>query len=50
MLVGNKSDLSENRTVKKEEAIEWAENHKMGYIETSANISENVDIAFINLV
>ena len=49
ILIGNKLDKKEERAVSKEEAMEWAENHNMGYIETSALSNQNVDMAFVLL-
>lgn len=42
ILVGNKTDLAANRVVSKEEAEDFAKNHQLQYIETSA--AENVHI------
>ncbi|EFA84797.1 Rab GTPase [Heterostelium album PN500] len=46
MLVGNKSDLRHLREVSTDEAKEFAEKHKLLFIETSALDSSNVDVAF----
>ncbi|XP_069796389.1 ras-related protein Rab-25b isoform X1 [Narcine bancroftii] len=46
MLVGNKSDLSELRTVPTHEAMSFAEKHQMLFMETSALDSTNVEPAF----
>ena len=43
---GNKCDLIDKRVVTKEEAIAYAEQHHMGYIETSALASTNISEAF----
>ncbi|EPY40093.1 Rab family, other [Angomonas deanei] len=47
LLIGCKSDEARaNRQVTKEEAMQWAEQHGMGYMETSAKEKENVQPAF----
>ena len=46
LLVGNKSDLKHYREVAFEEAIEYAQNNNMSYIETSALEVSNVERAF----
>ena len=45
-LVGNKSDLTENRAIKTEEASKFAEEHNLPYIETSAKDGINIDELF----
>jgi len=50
LLIGNKSDLEEKRAVKQEEALEYAEKHGMGFIETSAKDDVNIQTAFTKLV
>ena len=50
MLVGNKSDLKDKREVKKEDAIEFANDNHIGFIETSALEGSNVDIAFDRVI
>jgi Ras-related protein Rab-2A len=47
MLVGNKIDLANQRTVTREEAEEFAKKKGITYIEASAKTAENVDAAFI---
>ena len=47
ILVGNKSDLSENRQVSNSEATEYAKSMNLKYIETSAKTGDNVRTAFI---
>jgi len=47
ILVGNKSDLAENRSVSKEEAEKFAKEHELEYIETSALSNSNVEEAFL---
>lgn len=46
MLVGNKSDLSPKRTVKTQEAIDYASANNLAFIETSALDSTGVEEAF----
>ena len=50
ILVGNKSDLDEQRKVSKTEADELAKKEEMVYIETSAKTGENVEKALNELV
>lgn len=50
MMLGNKSDMEEDRKVSKEEAIRFAEQSKMGFVETSAKTGNNVDFAFTKIV
>ncbi|OHT07203.1 small GTP-binding protein [Tritrichomonas foetus] len=45
VLIGNKSDLSDNREVTKEEAQEFAEKNHMAFFETSAKTGENIEEA-----
>jgi len=45
ILVGNKVD-SESREVTKEEGTQWAEQHGMEYIETSAKTGQGIEEAF----
>ena len=49
-LVGNKSDLINDRVVSFEEANEFAMKNGMAYYETSAKQSENVEEAFMHVV
>ena len=46
MLVGNKSDLEEERVVSRTEGQEYAAKHDLLFMETSAKLSTNVDEAF----
>lgn len=46
MLVGNKSDLTDKRAVKTEDAAKFAEENNLAYIETSAYDGNNVEEAF----
>ena len=50
MLVGNKSDLKFMREVSKEDAIQYAIEQEMAFIETSALDSSNVNFAFESLI
>ncbi|KAG2221540.1 hypothetical protein INT45_004534 [Circinella minor] len=50
MLVGNKSDLNNERTVTQEEAKTYAEQNGLMFMETSALDRTNVDQAFETLV
>lgn len=46
LVVGNKSDMQNNRQVSTAEAAEFAESVGIDFIETSAQSGQNVDIAF----
>jgi Ras-related protein Rab-11A len=46
MLVGNKSDLEEQRAVSTEDAKEFAEKENLFFLDTSALQATNVDSAF----
>jgi len=50
MLVGNKCDLEPMRVVSTEQAAQWAKEHNMQFLETSALDKTNVDQAFISLI
>lgn len=50
MLVGNKNDLRHLREVTTDEGKEFAEKHKLSFIETSALDSTNVELAFTNIL
>ncbi|XP_058224799.1 ras-related protein RABA3 [Rhododendron vialii] len=50
MLIGNKSDLGDQRAVPTEDAIEFAENQGLFFSETSALSGDNVDTAFLKLL
>ncbi|KAJ3449958.1 ras-related protein rab-2a [Anaeramoeba flamelloides] len=47
ILVGNKTDLLENRAVSYEEGEEFAKEHGMKFLETSAKTALNVEQAFM---
>jgi len=48
MLIGNKSDLGNQREVSEEEGKKFASEHGLHFIETSAKTAVNVELAFIN--
>eukprot|EP01119_Soliformovum_irregulare_P025746 TRINITY_DN961_c0_g1_i1.p1 TRINITY_DN961_c0_g1~~TRINITY_DN961_c0_g1_i1.p1 ORF type:complete len:224 (-),score=42.11 TRINITY_DN961_c0_g1_i1:124-795(-) len=50
MLVGNKSDLKHLRAVSTEQAQEFAQKHKLSFIETSALDRTNVETAFTEIL
>nr|XP_027108548.1 ras-related protein RABA3-like [Coffea arabica] len=50
VLVGNKADLVDLRTVPAEDALEFAENQGLLFFETSALNGDNVDAAFFKLL
>ncbi len=50
MLVGNKSDLKHLRAVPTEEAAKFADENNLSFIEASALDSNNVDVAFENVL
>ena len=50
LIVGNKSDLEENREVTIEEVKKKAEVYKVAYCETSALKSQNINYAFQTLI
>lgn len=48
VLVGNKSDLAENREISVEEAQAFADQNGLLYVEASAKTGNNVDTAYID--
>jgi small GTP-binding protein len=49
ILVGNKTDLPDDRTVSQNEASETAKRYNLEYLETSAKNGDNVTEAFVRL-
>lgn len=49
MLVGNKSDLEESRTVTKQEGLDFANKNNFLFMETSALDTTNIELAFLIL-
>ena len=49
ILIGNKADLGDNRTVTLAEAEQFAQQHQLTYLETSALNGTNVREAFVNV-
>lgn len=47
MLIGNKSDLEHRRQVSKEEGENFAKEHNLVFLETSAKTAANVEAAFV---
>ena len=50
ILVGNKSDLEDQRQVSEEEGKEKAQNYKIAFLETSAFNGNNIEKAFKDLI
>mmetsp|Transcript_17221 Transcript_17221/g.17140 ORF Transcript_17221/g.17140 Transcript_17221/m.17140 type:complete len:111 (+) Transcript_17221:344-676(+) len=50
MLVGNKCDLEDKRSVKSDDALAYSQRNNMAFMETSALDSTNVDKAFEKIV
>jgi len=48
MLIGNKCDLDHRRAVSTEEGAQFAKEHGLVFMETSAKTAQNVEEAFIN--
>ena len=48
MLIGNKCDLTHRRAVTTEEGEQFAKEHGLIFLETSARTAHNVEDAFIN--
>eukprot|EP00826_Nyctotherus_ovalis_P038852 TRINITY_DN3672_c0_g1_i5.p1 TRINITY_DN3672_c0_g1~~TRINITY_DN3672_c0_g1_i5.p1 ORF type:complete len:179 (-),score=37.09 TRINITY_DN3672_c0_g1_i5:288-824(-) len=50
LMIGNKCDLTNLREVQQDEAIEFAKENGIGFIETSALDMTNVEAAFENII
>ncbi len=50
ILIGNKVDLVDKRTVSEDEALSFARKHKLDYIESSAFNSQNISLVFETIV
>jgi GTPase SAR1 family protein len=50
LLIGNKSDLTDQRQVSPEEAQSFAKEHSMSYFETSAKTGSNIEECFTDCV
>ena len=50
MMVGNKCDLKNLREVQQDEAIQYAKQNSIGFIETSALDMTHVEVAFENII
>ncbi len=50
MLIGNKYDLQGEREVTTKEAVEYAQNNRLKYLETSALTAVNVEESFVAVV
>lgn len=50
MMVGNKSDLEDDRVVLTDDARKFAETNELSFIETSAKDGTNVEDAFKNIL
>ena len=50
IVVGNKSDLEDQRSISKNQAMEFAKNEKVEYLETSSKSGENITKAINMLV
>lgn len=46
-LIGNKSDLEDQRQVTHQEALDFARKHNLKYIETSAKTNDNIESVFV---
>ena len=50
LLVGNKSDLVDQRVVSTQEGANFAQKHQLAFLETSALDSNNVELAFTTII
>ena len=48
MLIGNKCDLDSERAVSYDEGLQFAEEHHLTFLETSAKTAQNVEEAFLS--
>lgn len=49
LLVGNKSDLADQRVVSYQDGKDWADQHNIPFLETSAKNNSNVEQAFLTM-
>lgn len=49
MLVGNKSDLEDERKISKQKGLEYAEKNKLAFYEVSAKDGTNVELIFTKI-
>lgn len=49
MIVGNKIDLEEKRTVSKQRGLEYAESKKIAFYEVSAKDGTNINLIFTRI-
>lgn len=49
MLVGNKSDLEEQRVITKQKGLEYAEKNKIAFYEVSAKEGSNIELIFTKI-
>jgi GTPase SAR1 family protein len=49
MIVGNKIDMEEQRTVSKQRGLDYAESKKIAFYEVSAKDGTNIDLIFTRI-
>ena len=49
IIIGTKADLASKRRVEYTDALEYAKDHGMEYVETSAKTTQNIELAFTSL-
>lgn len=49
MIVGNKIDLEDKRTVSKQRGLEYAESKKIAFYEVSAKDGTNIELIFTRI-
>jgi Ras-related protein Rab-1A len=49
ILIGTKTDMADKRKVQYADALEFAKDHGMDYVETSSKTGMNIEQAFVNL-